>query len=110
MTEKRRAPRSAEIVNKEDFVEQFYVDGVSNIVFSAANCKVDLFQIVGSADDTERRRVVKTLVLPTPALVEMCRNVLASFSKTREQMESAFEQHHKRVFSNLPGDSPDSAE
>lgn len=108
MTMKKNTPKRVEVVNSDEFFEQFYIDGVQNVVFSAANCKVDIFQTVSREGDAEYRRIVKTLVLPTSSLVELCNNVLSSFDTNRDAMEQAFTQQRDRFVASLPKQSPDS--
>lgn len=88
------------VSQSETFPPTLYCDGVNGVSVSAANCRLDLFVVVGSDDAGEKRKLVQTLIIPTAALAEMCRQVLSGFVGGREMLTKALAQHEQKIFND----------
>ena len=86
------------VSSSEHFPPHLYCDGVAGISFGAVICKLDLFQIVSSDIQGENRQVINKLVMPTSALIELCRGVLRSVETNSPLLKSALDQHSQLVF------------
>src|SRR6476659_3372935 len=92
---------------------ELYVDGVSGLVPGWPNSKV-LFHSThpkqpGSDPNSENRQGVLLMTLPTGALIELSRNILATFTAGREQVKEAAQMHFERVdafLADLPAVAP----
>lgn len=67
---------------------------------SAANCKLDLHQVLGIDEKGEKRKIVQTLVIPTASLVELCNIVLSNFSQNSEILRAAFKEQEQKIIGN----------
>lgn len=92
------------VVNPNQSVNQLFCDGVSNLAIGASNCKLDLFQIIsGNHNEAEHRNIVQVLVMPTAALVELCRSVLDSIEGSSEVLRSVFSEQEAKIFGAVQG-------
>lgn len=74
----------------EQYPPQVFCDGIAGMVMTAAVCKLDLFQVVGTDDHGERRKLTQTLVIPTAALMQLSRAVIDNMEKNAPALKAAF--------------------
>ena len=97
-------PTSAFVVvpRSEQQAPQVYCDGVMGITFSPANCKLDLFQTLGVGEGGEQRVLTQTLVIPTVALLELCRNILGGFEQQATVITDALRENEGKILGVQP--------
>lgn len=88
------------VPHSDQYPSQLFCDGVTGLSIGAANCKLDLHQVLGVDERGEKRKIVQTLVIPTASLVELCRTVLENFSKNTAVMRSALEEQEQKIMGN----------
>lgn len=78
--------------------EEFYVDGIGGSLMGPAVTKVVLFNVAGmSATGREQRRSTRVLTIPTAALVEFCRNFLATVSTNEAVLDKGLAEIRERL-------------
>lgn len=72
-----------------------YVDGNVGAAFGPFLTKVHFHEVVGIENDGgELRKVVLNLVIPTPVLIEFCKNTLNAFTANSVQLTEAIAQQN----------------
>lgn len=84
----------------ENTCKQMFSDGVHEISISPATSKITFSQMVGINQMTrqERRQPTLTVVIPTFALVELCKNVLNQLQANQEQLMEGFDKQKALIF------------
>lgn len=82
-------------------VKRVFIDGFGGMSISAANTKIDLFQITGRENNKEMRLVEQTLIIPTAQLAEACRNILNHLETAEPQLRKAFRTAEQKTFDSI---------
>ena len=81
---------------------ELYIDGISGLAAGWPISKLILHSRHPNQDGPrEKRQVVALLTLPTATLIELCRNVLAAYAGTEDQIAQGNQQLLKTVQSML---------
>lgn len=86
-----KAPKTPEqnyaIVNSPLDVPQQVIDGFSGLLLGASFTKVHFHQVLGLSEGKEQRKLVMTMVVPTPVLAEFCFKTLATIRANKDGIQ-----------------------
>lgn len=96
--------KGIEYTRKPD-TPHLFIDGASEALVGFPLSKLTLHVVTGvSPDGKERRESVAQLHIPTGALMEMCRNILAQGAAVGPHLDTIFEQskeHYRKVIEGV---------
>lgn len=84
-------------VNPDEYPPLLFSDGVHGLIVNATISKLQLYQIVGTSDGTEQRKLMQTLAIPTVVLADFCTKYLAILEANSEKMSRALVEQQGRV-------------
>lgn len=99
-------------VTVSDSMPEIFTDGVSNMVMGNPVSKLTFHSVtvpVHGSNDVEQRKGVVRLVIPTPVLLEMCRNVLFAAQSSIDSYSEGGKQLDAKLKSIMSGVSIPSA-
>jgi hypothetical protein len=85
------------VPHSDQYPSQLFCDGVTGFSIGAANCKLDLHQVLGVDERGEIRKIVQSLVMPTASLVDLCHFVLEHFSQNSAALRAALEEQEQKI-------------
>lgn len=89
-----------------DSMPEMFTDGVSNMVMGNPVSKLTFHSVtvpIHGSNKVEQRKGVLRLVIPTPVLLEMCRNILFAAQSNPEGFSEGGKQLDAKVKSVLSG-------
>lgn len=91
------------IPGSSESAPSLFVDGVAEMNFGGSVCKLSFHQIANTSlsAQTETRKIVMNVSIPTHALVELCVNVLGSMSLHKDQLKELIDSQNKKTFDML---------
>lgn len=108
MEEKRKAtgklqkPKQSQYTAKD--VPEFFVEGVTEAVLGIPISKLTFHTADGiTSDGVEKRSSVVRLAVPTAALLEMCRNILANSAAVKDQLGIGYDMSKDQLNRILDG-------
>lgn len=86
------------VMDKPDSLPEVYADGIGASLLSIPMSKISFYSVSHITDDGLENRVPQVrIVMPTGALIEFCRNILATASQSGPGLQEGYEIQKKFV-------------